>query len=261
VAGTPPTMPLLERAVTAAFAALARLRSARAVHPHGVLLAGRLRLEPGSATAAAIGGPPQRPVLVRASKSAGTPGGWPDVLGLALRVPLDDGPLDLLLATVGSGRLTSWVLAPARGWGRTAYSTLLPYTVDGRSALLGLEPEDPGRAAGSRAEALAAAVDTGPVAFTFVEWTRGGRRAAGRLVLEGRVPDPPPVSFDPVLHHHPRLRLAPVLVRVREWAYTGSRRGRGAPPAAPATPPTGRLQPPLRRGPGLTSARSLRTRA
>jgi hypothetical protein len=229
-------MPLLERAVTTAFTALARLRSARAVHPHGVLLAGRLRLEPGSATATAIDGPSERPVLVRASKSAGTPGGWPDVLGLALRVPVDGGPLDVLLATVGSGRLTSWVLAPATGWGRTAYSTLLPYTVDGRSALLGLEPEDPGRAAGTRPGALAAAVDAGPVAFTFVERTRGGRRTAGRLVLEGRVPDPAPVSFDPVLHHHPHLRLAPVLVRVREWAYTGSRRGRGAPPTTSAPP-------------------------
>ena len=43
--------------VEAAFAALARIRSARAFHPRGALFAGRMELDgPGSPTVAVLGG-------------------------------------------------------------------------------------------------------------------------------------------------------------------------------------------------------------
>ena len=64
-----------------------------------------------------------------------------------------------------------------------------------------------------------------------------GRRS-GACVLDLPMPDgaaddgrhgADPVTFDPVVHAHPRLRPVRALAAVRLAAYTGSRRGRGAP--------------------------------
>jgi hypothetical protein len=215
----------------AAFAALARVRRARAVHTHGLLLDGRLLMEPGSAVASALGGPSERPAVVRVSKGAGTPGALPDVLGIAVRVPLDDGRvLDLLFSTVGRRRLTRLLLAPATGWCATSFSTFLPYRVDGRTTTLGLDPEEPGRADRADTAAVQSAVAAAPLAFGLTEGAVRPR-PVGRLVLEslraGAVP-----SFDPMRNAHPRLRPAPFLAGFRERAYVGSRRGRAADPEA-----------------------------
>ena len=43
----------------------------------------------------------------------------------------DDGPVDLLFATVGRHRATGALLAPTTGWCARPYSTLLPYTKPG----------------------------------------------------------------------------------------------------------------------------------
>jgi hypothetical protein len=50
-------------------------------------------------------------------------------------------------------------------------------------------------------------------------------------------PDAAAVSFDPVLNHVPGLRPVRTLSRLRELAYTVSRRGRRADPAALRRPP------------------------
>jgi hypothetical protein len=105
------------RAVQAAFAALARLRAARAFHPRGALFAGSVEFDaPGSPTVAVLGAG-LHPALVRVSKGAGTPGRSPDLLGLAVRLTdLPDGPVDLLHTTVGRHRCTGALLTPAAGW-------------------------------------------------------------------------------------------------------------------------------------------------
>jgi hypothetical protein len=208
--------------VSAAFARVARWRAGRVFHPRGALFDARVSLtERASATATALGGTGERPALVRLSKGAGTPGALPDLLGVAVRTEVGGHVLDVLFAS--GNRL----LAPSRGWGRRPYTTLLPYAAAGSRVVLGLEPEDPQEP--GRADP-AAAVAAAPLAFTLTERERGGpRRPIGRLVLEAPHAGDP-VAFDPVRNTHPDLTPAPPLRRLRAWAYSGSRRGRGAGP-------------------------------
>ncbi|TWF79933.1 hypothetical protein FHX44_115869 [Pseudonocardia hierapolitana] len=209
-------MPGLPQLVAAAFARLARWRRAPAFHPRGTLFDGRVALtERESATATALGGTGERPALVRLSKGVGTPGALPDLLGVALRTEVGGHVLDVLF-TSGRRRL----LVPSTGWGRRPYTTLLPYTAAGARVVLGLDPEAPAAAADPAAAT--------PMAFTVTERERGGApRPVGRLVLVAPHTGDP-VAFDPVLNAHPQLRPAAPLRRLRVWAYTGSRRGRGA---------------------------------
>jgi len=110
-------VPALLRAADAAFGAVARLRRGRAVHTRGALFAARVELhDAASPTVAALGGPGVHPALARLSKNAGTPGGLPDMLGVAFRLTdLPEGPVDLLYATVGRHRATGALLAPTPG--------------------------------------------------------------------------------------------------------------------------------------------------
>jgi hypothetical protein len=249
--GNDTVVPALLRAVDVAFAALARLRHARAVHPRGALFAGRVELGgPGAEapTVAALGGPAHHTALVRLSKNAGTPGSLPDMLGVAVRLTdLPDGPVDLLFATVGRHRATGALLAPTTGWSARPYSTLLPYRADGVRVTLGLRPQEPARARGTHPQAARDAVRQEPLAFTLVEKrARVPWAPIGRLVLDLPMPDGAsddgpggmePVTFDPLVHVHPRLRPVRAFAAVREAAYVGSRRGRGAPEPLPGPVP------------------------
>ena len=230
-------MPGPRQLVSAAFTKLARWRAARAFHPRGELFDARVSLtERASATANALGGTGERPALVRLSKGAGTPGGLPDLLGVAVRTEVGGHVLDVLFT---SGNR---MLVPSGGWARRPYTTLLPYTAAGIRVVLGLEPEDPQEAASADP---AAAVT--PLAFTLTERERHRpRRPIGRLVLE-RPHSGDPLAFDPALNAHPQLHPARPLRRLRAWAYTGSRRGRGATQddlhRPPAEPPRGSGKP------------------
>lgn len=228
--------------VEAAFGTLARFRSGRAVHPRGVVFEATVTLDATSATGRALGGPATRPAIVRASKSVGLPGRLPDLLGMALRVPTGpDGAFDVLLASAGRRGFAHQLLLPSASWGGRAYGTVLPYLVDGRRLVLGLEPEPELRSDRADPAELAAAVGRGPVGFTVTEMPVGGRRRAiGRLVLE-RAADGGSIAFDPVLNALPRLRPVRLFSALREWAYTGSRRGRRADPAALRRRPPGAL--------------------
>jgi hypothetical protein len=235
VCGNDPVVRRPRQWVIDLFDALARWRSGRAVHPHGMLFDARVAVtDRESITAGALGGTGERSALVRVSPSMGTPRGMPDLLGIALRVALDDAQvLDVLFARVGRHRLTRLLLVPAAGWCRGPYSTVLPYVVAGRHVMLGLDPVEPGRADAPDSSAVRDAVAQAPVAFTVTEQSLGGRRhAIGRLVLESVASEAEPVSFDPVLNAHPQLRPARLLSGLRERAYTGSRRGRHADPGA-----------------------------
>ena len=231
-------MPALTRAAIAAFDLLARWRAARAFHPSGALFAGRVELEGNSPTVTALGGPAVHPALVRVSKGAGTPGRLPDLLGVAIRLTdLPEGPVDLLYTTVGRHRVTGALLAPTTGWCARPYSTLLPYRADGVRVTLGLRPRQPDRARGTAPQDARSAVRGGPLVFTLAEkrartpWAPIGRLVVDLPMPDGAADDGPggaePVTFDPVVDAHPRLRPVRFLAHVREAAYTGSRRGRG----------------------------------
>ncbi|GAA0930130.1 hypothetical protein [Pseudonocardia zijingensis] len=209
-------MPGLRQLVSATFAGVARWRSAPALHSRGALFDARVALtERDSVLANALGGTGERPALVRLSKGAGTPGGLPDLLGVAVRTEIGGHVLDVLFT---SGNR---VLVPSHGWTRRPYTTLMPYAAAGTRVVLGLEPED--RLATSGADPATVAA---PMAFTLTEREHGVTRAVGRLVLEAPH-EGGPVAFDPVHNTHPQLVPSPPLRRLRAWAYTGSRRGRG----------------------------------
>lgn len=260
MSGLPGAAGGIRRAVELAFGTLARWRSGRAVHTRGVELDATLTLDPGTAIGRILGEPWSRPAVVRASKSVGLPGRRADLLGMAVRIPVGGGVFDVLLASTGRRGLGHQALLPSRTWWGRPYSTILPYRADGTSVLLGLEaqprptrlrptlphpaqphPEQPGA---DPAE-LAAAVRAGPIGLEVTAMRLGGRRRPiGRLVLQRVREDPPPIAYDPIRNALPRLRPSRLLASVREWAYTGSRRGRAADPASlqrrPAWPARGR---------------------
>jgi hypothetical protein len=222
---------LAPRAVESVFDRVAHWRSGRALHTAGVVLDARLVLDPDSSTGAALGGPAERPAVVRMSKSISLPGGWADLLGIGLRVPTgDDGVFDVLMASVGRHDLTHVLLTPSAGWWNRPYSTILPYRVGDRLLVLGLTP--PPVPTHADPTDVAAAVGRGPVALIVTEQRPGRRRRRiGSLELQAVRDGDAAFSFDPVLNHPPGLRLARPLTRLRELAYTGSRRGRRADPA------------------------------
>src|SRR5689334_10281760 len=117
-------------ALSAAFAGGSRLRAAeKPLHPRGRVVDARL-------TRAGVTHPLGVPwldepgtddVVVRFSRGLGLPRGWPDVLGMAVRVPTAAGFADLLYSTTGRGRVTRFLLLLRRRYVPAWYGTLMPY--------------------------------------------------------------------------------------------------------------------------------------
>jgi hypothetical protein len=213
---------LAGRLLAAASAIGARLRrSRRPLHPKGALYAGALT-RTGSDPAWGVpwlDTPGTAEVVVRLSRSAGLPAGFPDVNGIAIR--LLDGGGDLLLSNTGSGRLTRFLLMPRRSVGGT-HSTLVPFRTAAGPLLV-------------RAD-LAAVDDRGerprtvdrvrlPVTMTLsAAAPRGPWRPFAHLTLTapaGPVPDPP-IAFDPG-DAPPGLATYPWVRSLRTRSYAAAR--------------------------------------
>lgn len=120
------------RAIGAVVSALAHVRSVdKPMHPRGLVLDGRLRRRGGSSTGSPfLDEPGEDDVLVRFSRSLGWRAPWPDVNGLAVRVPTPAGPhehADLLLSTTGRGRAGRYVLVPTVRERGGFLGTLVPF--------------------------------------------------------------------------------------------------------------------------------------
>ncbi|MFC4061667.1 hypothetical protein ACFOWE_25485 [Planomonospora corallina] len=222
--------PARSGAVPSLFRRLAALRGGRAFHPRGRFFHATFRVLDHADPYLGIpvlDEPGEREVLVRLSKGASLPGALPDVLGLAVRLPCESAPggdLDLLLSTRGWPR---WLPFPSAGFGSGVFSTLIPYqhaagrirflaVTAGRDRARSADPDEVGRAV-----ALAP--------LDFVLGIEGYRRPLARLRLHTPLPDGEFAAFDPMLNHHPALRLPGRLARIREAAYAGSRQGRRSP--------------------------------
>ncbi len=218
----PSTAVLAGRALGVLSGVAARLRrSGKPLHPRGASFTGVL-VRFGSVPAWGVPwldtvGSSQ--VLVRLSRSAGLPAGWPDVNGIAVRL-LDDGG-DLLFSTTGSGTLTRFLLAPHRHIGGV-HTTLMPFRTAAGPLLLRADLDgDPGirSVAGVRL----------PVTVTLsAAPPRGAWPPFGHQTLKapvGLVPDPP-VSFDP-LAGPPGLGSYPWAAALRGPAYAAARAVRG----------------------------------
>lgn len=216
------------RLVTSAFSLLGRLRHGRVFHPRGVLLDGELEAR-SSGVLPFPGG--SHPVVARLSKGAGTPGGSPDVLGLAFRIPAGGGlagPWDITLASSGSGPLGRMALIPSTHWSGTSYSSLMPYRIGSRWAWI-VAKADAGQPDDSAdPDRLGEALASGPLGFTlYQEGLNVRTREVGHLTLRRVRPDAQDPSFDPMRNCPRGAHLSPRwLSALRDLSYRGSRRGR-----------------------------------
>jgi hypothetical protein len=195
-------MALLTRGVTALARIGAALGRDRLLHPAGVLFDATLTVH--RTLPLAVG---DHPALVRLSKATPTPAGWPDVLGLAVRV-LDTGPLDLALATTGRAPGVRHLLVPRRDFTRAAFTSLLPYRVGDDLRLVAALPDGD--------EPLVYTVALAPVTG---RWTPVATLTVGQ-------PAEGDVAFDVVRNALPGLRPAGRLNRLRGPVYRASQRAR-----------------------------------
>jgi hypothetical protein len=206
-----------------AFRVLAGARGAPVLHPRGVWFEGTLT---GSADDFPL---PSEPTAVtgRISKSAGTPGALPDVLGLAVRIPRPDRPWDLTLSSSGANRVTRLLPLPSRHWTAARYGTIMPYRWHGRLRWLCAVAAPGQPPIPSSLRDLADVLRTRPLEFTLRTSSPDGWQDVGRLTARTAVDPQDQISFDPALNRPADLEPVPAaLNRARQRAYEGSRRGR-----------------------------------
>jgi hypothetical protein len=185
----------------------------RALHPTGQVVPGVL-YRYGSAVSTGVrwlDEPGTDNVLLRLSRATGLPRPLPDVFGLALRIPLEDGGHgDLLLSTTGIGRVTRYLLRPVRTVA-TSYTSLFPYRAAQGPLLLAAIPESEDGA-------------------TFhLAWARptGSWQRFGLLKLPKQMPtSDSTLAFKPVEHPVPGLPSYPWAANLRRYPYAVSRRAR-----------------------------------
>jgi hypothetical protein len=197
--------------------AVTRLISARPagkpLHPRGSTTRGTL-CRFGSATrtgAQWLDGTGDDRVIVRQSRAVGLPPPFPDVFGLAVRVPTSGGGHgDLLLASTGLGRLTRFILTLARSPHSRPMTTLLPYRTPLGPVLLSAEFRD-------------RTTITMSWAVLFGAW-----HPFAELRLDDDAGDEPdtPLSFEPVANTVPGLVTYDWVRRLRAPAYATARRSR-----------------------------------
>jgi hypothetical protein len=189
--------------------------TAKPLHPRGSVVRATLhRFGGGGGSGVAwLDDAGEDDVLVRQSRAVGLPSPAPDIFGLAVRVPREDGGHgDLLFASTGLGRLTRFTLTLARSPGGRPLSTLLPYRTPAGAVLLSAVFRD------ERTVELAWATGSGdwnPFADLVLHEDAGD---AGDMLL----------SFDPVRNVLPGLETYPWVRRLREPSYATARRSRGS---------------------------------
>lgn len=224
-------------------------RHRRFLHPIGRSFAGELEIwaTPHEGTGAdLLDRPGRHPVTVRISKGAGTPPGWPDVLGVAVRVhgPGHGQVHDLLLSTAGRGRLSRHLPTLRRSFD-TWYGSILPYRTGGppgRKIYLAVLPDPDGGPLGHTLDAVTAAAQRGgarlllgtPDSDGLGNPDSDGLCPLGRITIGAPLPaaDDAELAFDPVRNTTPDLRPTGLVHASRAWAYPLGQRWRRAQPAA-----------------------------
>lgn len=209
----------------------AAVRGRRLFHPDGLLAEGTLErvAPPGE-------GLPMLTcdVIGRVSKGVGAPGAQPDVAGLAWRMPPPQdlqscGPWDVLLAsTVANSRV---ILGPAASWSGATFSSLMPLRFEGTLWWVRARLASDIDASGLSLEPIRELIASDGIHFD-IEQAAGFRAdfsPLARLTLRNLDPSCDDVGFDPILHSHNEVSLAPRwLSDFRRAAYRRSREGRDA---------------------------------
>jgi hypothetical protein len=216
------------RLVAVPLGAVARARRGRPMHPRGAVFDAVFE-RVGSSPPWGVPWLDERgrdDVVVRLSRGAGLPAPLPDVLGLAIRLPRKDSPVDLLLSSAGRGALGRLVPVPRRD-ASTCYSTIMGYRSDAGVIRLAAFPDGGGSAEHVPSEPgpLAAAVRREDLRFQMLAARgRGPWRPFARLAVA--VPRDPldcDVRFDAVLNPPPGLVPDGPLARFRRPAYARAR--------------------------------------
>ncbi|HEX8498166.1 MAG TPA: hypothetical protein VF661_13290 [Actinomycetales bacterium] len=202
-------------AVGAGFGALARLRAAKSIHPRGAVIGALLeRLEHRRTGVDWVDRTEPVQVVVRISRSLGLPAPLPDVLGMAIRAPLDpDGFGDLLLATGARQPVARHLFLPYRDPVGATFTSVLPFSTPVGLRMVAALPVD------ASTYLLAMSTVQGP-------WA-----PFARLLLESAPATQPDesIDFDPVAHQLPGLGVPDALGRLRRPSYLASRAGRRHP--------------------------------
>ena len=216
-------------------ARIAYARHHRVLHPRGRSFTGELEvwgLPGGPVGADLLDWPGRYRVTVRVSKGVPTPAGWPDLLGLAVRVhePGRARPFDLLMSTSGRGPLLRHLPLPRRRFA-TLYSSLLPLHADAGRLYLAALPDPRSAPLGGTLDTVTAAAVGAGARFVLAVASPGGEWRPFARLLFGR-PLPGPVdarlAFDPTRHQAPGLRPVGAVQALRGLTYRWSQRWRGA---------------------------------
>ncbi|MCW2956791.1 MAG: hypothetical protein JWO69_1660 [Thermoleophilia bacterium] len=217
---TAPDAPL----VAGAFASLSKLRGTRIVHPRGTgwsvaiertVEAERLPDTPLFRQERGVG-------VLRLSRSGGLPPPLPDVLGIGMAIELDDGPPQhLLLSSSGDVPIVNRLLLPTRERSGVVFSSLLPYDVAGQRLLFGA------RLGGARGSAFAPRPGAWLELLVARPLARFHPWATVRLEAEREADQSPALRFNP-WQCSDGIEPAGAINQLRDAAYQGSQRGRGA---------------------------------
>jgi hypothetical protein len=214
---------------------LARSRNRRSLHPDGRSFTGELQVWGANAPVGSdlIDRPASHRITVRLSKGAGTRPGRPDVLGLAIRVHHPDRAADLLLSTMGTGRLGRHVPFPRRQFD-TWYGSITSYrTGDRRKVYLAAGPSPNGSSLGRTLESVTAAAQDDRARLLLYARRDGTTGPFGQIQFGTPLSpaDDAALAFDAVRNSSPDLHPSGGVHGTRALAYQLSQRWRGASPA------------------------------
>ncbi|MCU1532177.1 MAG: hypothetical protein JWO49_1748 [Arthrobacter sp.] len=210
------------------FKALKILRPDRPIHPSGVALTGTIERRPGSTGSGIpwVDSPGSDHVSARLSRSVGTPSGWPDIVGLALRITTETGQADVLLASTPMSWPGRLLLTPHRNASNSKLTSLMPYKGANGPVLLAARTDQPGRRLPATPDAFRQALGTGTWTLGLYHarptghWIRFGTLA---LTLDPDKADTP-TRFDPLARPLPGAETYKWTSRLRQPSYAAARK-------------------------------------
>ena len=181
--------------LAASFKALKVLRPNRPIHPTGVALTGTIEKRPGCVGSGIlwIDAPGTSAVSARLSRSLGMPSGWPDILGLALRVTTEAGPADVLLASTAMSWPGRLPFTAHRYASNSKLTSLMPYKGSGGPVLLAVRPEVAGKGLPATPQLSAGRWLPAPGLWGFItRVSKLAKHLLSMLMVESCTADPDP---------------------------------------------------------------------
>jgi hypothetical protein len=203
--------------------AASRVRGERVLHAKGRTFTAEVTLLGADLGVPLLDTPATHAAVLRLSRGAGFPDALPDALGLALRLLDAHGPgrhQDLLLTTGASSPVVRHAIVLRRDLLQSTYTSLVPYRLGERSALLGALP------ASDRHETRLSALQPDDLRFRLaVGGSRGPWTEIGEVRATGVHDDGRHVRFSPFTTGG-GIRPGTSLQELRRYAYDASRVGR-----------------------------------